>query len=210
MRFQIAVDHALRVGGFQSPANLRHDGGGFRGLQFFLAAHQALQVLTFDVLHGDELDAVGLAQIENADYVFVSDLPREDQFLFETLQDFRIRGHVAANYFERHLALQFAVARVVDRAHAALAEHPNNLVAFAQQRARAQNFRRSSNNSVSGGDRPALSGSREGVIRRERVIASRQRRGALHARDGFLRICSVALRTDHGGTRPSTGRTVSL
>ena len=133
----------------------------FAAIQFFLRRTRLCRSLTLDVLHGDELDAVGLSQIENTDDVLVSDLPREDQFLFETFQDFRIRGHIAANYFEGHLALQLAIAGVIDRAHAALAEHANNLVAFAQQCARTQSLRSSSNDSVSGGDRPALAGSRE-------------------------------------------------
>ena len=63
-------------------------GAASAGASFFLRSRSALQVFTFDVLHGDELDAVRLAEIENADYVFVGDLARENQFLLKAPREF--------------------------------------------------------------------------------------------------------------------------
>ena len=117
------MDDAFGVRGFQRAAHLLDDVGRFRGLKLFLAPEQAPQVLALDVLHGDELDAIGLAEVENANHIVVGDLARENQFLLEALQDFGIRGQVAANYLQRNLAVQFAVMRLVNRAHSALPKH---------------------------------------------------------------------------------------
>ena len=63
-----------------------------------------------------------LSQIENANDVSVGDFAREDEFLFEASQDFRIAGKFGANQLESNEAFQFRVARFVNRAHSALAE----------------------------------------------------------------------------------------
>ena len=52
--------------------------------------HQAAQVLTLDVLHGDELHAVGFAQVVNPDHVLVRDLGGQKQFLLEAVNDGRL------------------------------------------------------------------------------------------------------------------------
>ncbi len=90
-----------------------------------------LQILAFDVLHGDELDAIGLAQIKNANHVFVRDLPRENQFLLEAPEYFRIGGHVGANHFDGNLAFQLFVVGLVNGAHSALAEQTHDFIAVA-------------------------------------------------------------------------------
>ena len=135
---QIAVNHSFRVRRFQRPASLRDYIGRFRRLQLLLAAKQALQILAFDVIHGDELEPVGLPQIKNTDDVLMCDLPRQYQFLFESFQDFRIGRQIAANQLQRHLTFQFAIVSLVHRAHAALSQQANNLVAPAQNRAGIQ------------------------------------------------------------------------
>ena len=59
------------------------------------------------------------------------DLPRQDQFLFESSQDFRIRGHVSADHLQRYLAVQFAVMRLVDGPHAASPKQAYKFVPFS-------------------------------------------------------------------------------
>src|SRR5690242_1316364 len=98
-RLQITVDDSLCVGGFQRSANLRHQLCRLERLQLPFAEQPLAKTLAFDVLHGDELDSVGLPKIEKADYVAVSNLPREDDLLFEPPKSFWTFGHVRANDF---------------------------------------------------------------------------------------------------------------
>jgi hypothetical protein len=50
-------------------------------------ADQRAQVAPFHELHRDELHTLGVAQIVDTNYIFVRDLSREQEFLFETGQD---------------------------------------------------------------------------------------------------------------------------
>jgi len=74
------------------------------GIEFLFSPKNDLQVLAFDVLHGDELDSVGLTQIKNTDDVFVGNLSGEDQFLFKATQNLGIGSHVSANHLDGNLA----------------------------------------------------------------------------------------------------------
>ena len=139
LRLQIAMDDACAVRGFQRPAGLLHDlDGFFRSKLACFFMHQAAQVLTLDILHGDELHAVGLAQVVNPDHILVRDLRGQKQFLLEAVDDGLASCQIRPDHFQRHHAIQFAVARLVNRAHAAFAEDLQNLVALPQQRARLQ------------------------------------------------------------------------
>jgi len=87
----------------------------------------------------------------------VRDQPGEDQFLLEALEDFRIGRHVRANDFQRNLALQLAVMRLVHRPHSALSQQTHDFVAPAQNRPWIQLCHRGwRNNHVSSGHGPAL------------------------------------------------------
>src|SRR5208282_5737099 len=109
-----------------------------------VAAQDGAKVLAIDVLHGDEADAVGLAEIKNADHVLVRDVAGEDELLFETLQDRGIGGEFGPDDFERDQAVQLTVAGLVDRAHAALPQHALDFVASTDKRSWAK--------TVKGGD----------------------------------------------------------
>ena len=130
-----------RVRGFQRAAGLLHDFNRFLGSQFSLPLHQAAQVLTLDELHGDELHAVGLAQVVNADDVLVGDLGGEKQLLLEAVNDGLVAGQIGADDFQRHHAIQFDVPGFVDRAHPTFAEDLQHFVTLPQKRAGRQHGR---------------------------------------------------------------------
>ena len=116
------MNNTLGVCGFKSTADLRHDVRRFAMFEFFLSSEHALQIFALDVLHGDELDPVGLPEIKDSNDIPVGNLSRKNYFLFEAFENLRICGHVRANDFQRDFALQFTVASFIDRSHPALAE----------------------------------------------------------------------------------------
>src|ERR1051325_3997410 len=99
------MDHVFGVRGFQSAANLQHDLRRFRVREFASFLKQYAEVPAFHEIHGDELDSVGLAQIENSNNILVRHLTRENQFLLEALQNFRIPSEFGANQLERNQAV---------------------------------------------------------------------------------------------------------
>ena len=83
-----------------------------------------------------------LAQIENADDVFVRNIASENQLLFEALQNCRISSQLRPDHLERDQPVKFAVASLIDRAHSALAKHSQDFIAPAKQDARLQSLKR--------------------------------------------------------------------
>src|SRR5260370_36762969 len=71
LRFQIAVNHASGVCGFERAANLGDDSNGLFGRKFFSFPEYDAKVAALDVLHRDELEALGLSQVENANDIAV-------------------------------------------------------------------------------------------------------------------------------------------
>jgi hypothetical protein len=53
--------------GLECRGNLHQDGNGLFGSELFPFLDQPLEVATLDIFHRNELDALGLAEIENAD-----------------------------------------------------------------------------------------------------------------------------------------------
>ncbi len=146
------------------------------GSSFFFSAKDALQVLAFDVLHGDELDPVGLAQIKNADDVLVRNLPREDQFLLEAPKNFGIGGHVGANHLDGDLAVQLFVVGLVNGTHAALSEQADDFIAAANGSAGTQlNESGGGDDAIGSGHRPAVTAGGQSLV------TEGQRRCALFA-----------------------------
>ena len=66
------------------------------GGSFCSLVDQGTQVLTLNKLHGDELHAVGFAQVVNANDILVRDLRRQEELLLESRQNRRIAGQFAA------------------------------------------------------------------------------------------------------------------
>ena len=84
------MDHSFGMRHFQRAANLLgHMNRIFRSELPFPFQNGA-QVLAIHVLHRDELDSVGFAQVENAHDVAVGHIARQDEFLLEALQNGRI------------------------------------------------------------------------------------------------------------------------
>ena len=133
------MDHANGVGGLKCTAYLLHDLDCFFGGQFGSLMDQGTQVLALDEFHGDELHAVGFAEVIDPHHVLVRDLGGEDELLLEAIDDGLTTGQVGANYFQRNRAVQFNVQRLVDGAHAAHAEYIEYLVAPTEHRSGFQN-----------------------------------------------------------------------
>ncbi len=91
------------------------------------------QLLALDERHRDELDAVDLAEVVDADHVPVGHLPRQQQLLLEAALQHRGRArlgrHLGPDDFERDDDAELGVPRLVDRAHAAAAQETNDVVA---------------------------------------------------------------------------------
>jgi hypothetical protein len=82
---------------------------------------EAPQVTSLNILHGDELDALRLPEIKDADDVAMSNFTREDEFLFEAAEDFGMARKIRANELERDEALEFDVTSFLNSSHSSLA-----------------------------------------------------------------------------------------
>ena len=100
--------------------------------------NQRAQVLTLDVLHGDELHAIPFTEVVNANDVAMGDPLGQPQFLLEAVNDRGILRQVGTNHLQRDHAIEFQIARLVDRAHAALPQRLQDLVPPRQDRSMFQ------------------------------------------------------------------------
>src|ERR1700745_3076373 len=103
------MDNSFPVDRSKPAGYLFHDGNGLRDLKLASLSQDGMKALALDVFHRDEFDFLGFAEIEDADDVPVADLARQDQFLFEALQNLTIAGQLRPNDFERDLPLQLQV-----------------------------------------------------------------------------------------------------
>ena len=98
-----------------------------------LAANDRRQVRSLDVRHRDVRDAVDLAEVVDADDVLVGDLAREQQLALEAPlgghRVARIGGRLRPHDLDRHRDFERPVPGLIDRAHAAGAEQPDDVVA---------------------------------------------------------------------------------
>ncbi len=94
------------------------------------------KLLALDEGHGDELDAVDLAEFVDADHVLVGDLARQQELLLETALEHRrrrrVRGHLWPNHLERDDDAELGVPRLIHSAHAADAEQADDVIARAE------------------------------------------------------------------------------
>ena len=72
----------------------------------------------------------------NANDVLVRHLTGEQQLALESFFDVRcrarVRHHFGTDHLDRHRDAQFVVPRLIDRAHAADAEEPDDAIAVAE------------------------------------------------------------------------------
>ena len=129
LRLQVAVNDANAMSGFERAADLLDDLDCFFGRKYFVLKNQRAQVFALDELHGDELNAVGVAKVIDADDVFVRDLMGKEKLLLEAGDNRGIGRKLTPNEFQGDEAVEFAVAGLVDRAHAAFAQQLQDLVA---------------------------------------------------------------------------------
>ena len=186
---------------FEGIRDLANGFGRLFGREFPPLGQRRAEVLSLDVFHGDELDAFGLAQVKNPDDVLVGNLARQDQFLLEALEDFRVACELRPDDFQHHQPVHFAVSGLVDRAHSSHTQQPKNFVSRPKHASRLQDrerrrgrFRHPDRHRCGAALRHAVE--RLGLVGAERGVAldagSRPRRitriaiGAIH---GLCRLC---------------------
>ncbi len=122
LRFQIAMDDTLRMGGLKTAANLENDLGGLFRIEFAALPKHRVQLASFDVLHADEAQPARDAQVVNPHHVPMRHLASQHQFLLEALDDNRIVRQFLANNLDGDQTIEFQIASLVHGTHAALAE----------------------------------------------------------------------------------------
>ena len=130
---QIAMQHALLVGGGETGAELARDLQGLVAGQPADAPQQRAEVLAIDVLHGEEIQPFDFAEIVDAADVGVRHLARDADLVAESLERRLMVRDRLGQKFERHRLVERQVVGAVDLAHAALAEHGDDAVAPAEQ-----------------------------------------------------------------------------
>jgi len=124
------------MGGGEAGANLP---GHFEGLirrQPPDAAKQRGQVFAVDILHGEEREAIRLADVEDAADVAVGDLPGYADFAVKAGQANTVLRDRFREEFQRHGLAELEVFRAIDFAHAAASGHGHDAVAILEDRAR--------------------------------------------------------------------------
>src|SRR6266849_3840672 len=122
LRLQVTMHDSCLVRRFQRGRNLQENWNRLFWTKFPFLIQKGAQILPLHVVHGDVSDSACLSQIENTNDVAVSNFASQDEFLFETPQDFRMAGEVGTNQLQCDRALQFDVSRLVNGPHSALTE----------------------------------------------------------------------------------------
>src|SRR5437867_2097537 len=136
LRLDVAMDYPLLVRHFERAAQLLADRERDRDRQSAATRDELVERRPLDVLHGEVVHPVHLAQVVSADHIAMGDLAREADLLLEALQrDALARERLRAQRLDRHRLLQLAVERAVHDAHAAHAEHFLHVVAVGEHTA---------------------------------------------------------------------------
>ena len=121
------------VGGDEARGDVAHDAQRLGYGHLALLLQRGREVRPFEIRHADVLDAVDLAEIVDADDVLVGDLPCEYELLLEAALHLarcaRVAGRLRPNDLERDADAQLGIPCVVHGAHAADAEHADDVVA---------------------------------------------------------------------------------
>src|ERR1700721_154344 len=133
LRLQIAMDDALGMGAIEGATDLLHHRNGIFRREFPLPPQYGSKVFPVDELHADEANALGLAEVEDADDVLMRDVAGENQLLLKALQDCRIGSQFRADDLKRNKPVKLAITGLIDRPHAPLAEDPHNFIAIAEE-----------------------------------------------------------------------------
>ena len=131
-RLDVAMDDAALVCSLQRAGHVDDDAERDVELQTPVALEDALQILSVDQLHDDEVDAIVRAGVIDRRDVRVVKRGRGTRFLAEPRDEFGIGCKARAEDFHRHIAIEKLVVRPVHERHAALTEWLDQAVAARQ------------------------------------------------------------------------------
>ncbi len=122
LRLQVAMDDALIVGGLEALGGLAEDPQQSLDRELALLLQDRREVPSVDELHRQELDAVALSEVEDAQHVRVGDAAGELDLALEALEGVGVVGDVRTNQLESDVAVEPLVMDQVDRTHASHAQ----------------------------------------------------------------------------------------
>src|SRR6185436_1854575 len=126
-RFDVAMDDVSRMRGGQGVCNL--DGDQKRALQLErMAVDELPDVSTFDVLHGDEVEAFRFVKVEDGADVGMVERRSEARFAFKAAQVCFAGSQFGGQNFDDDGAAQLAVSGFVNRALTADADLFENFI----------------------------------------------------------------------------------
>ena len=124
----ITVDEAVAVGEPEGGGDIGRYVGGPVGMERAVGADDLGQAPTLDVLHDDEVGALLLAPVVDADDVRVVQVGGRLGLPSESLHEAGIVGELVEEDLDGHRAIQEEVARQVDVGHAASGDLPVKFV----------------------------------------------------------------------------------
>ena len=135
VRLHVAVDDALLVGGVEGPADLEDHPPQPRPGKPALLLDGRREVFALEQLHRQErLTLIGVAEVDDVDDVLVLDHRRGLRLTEESLGDVRRVAEIRAQDLDREAAMDRDVLGDVDRAHPALGDPFEDLVAVGEDR----------------------------------------------------------------------------
>ena len=126
---------AAGVRGRKAGGQLSGDGQRRLQRQPAFAVEAAVERLAVHQVHADEPAVLVPGDVMDAHHVRAGHLAGKQQFLAETFEGLGSRGELRAQQLYRHRHVQVAVAGQVDHAHAADAQHADDLETAGQHRA---------------------------------------------------------------------------
>ena len=132
------MQYALGVGGGEARHELARDLEGLARRQAPNAPGQRGEVLSVDVLHRDERDAVQLADVVHATHDRVRYLSSHAHLGVQARQPTRVVAERVGEELQSDGLTQREIFRAVDLAHSTLAEHAHDPVASGDERPRGE------------------------------------------------------------------------
>src|SRR5713226_603488 len=132
LRFEVAVNHVNAVGRRERRRELPHDVEHALKRQAAFLAQRLREVASIDIRHGDELHAVVFAKVVDAQNVGMRNAAGQQQLVLEALQGLGVGHQIWPKNLDGYDAVQFAVAGLVDFAHAAGTEQRFHVIPRAK------------------------------------------------------------------------------
>src|SRR5580704_5764634 len=124
------MNHATVVRSRQTGAGLTSDLGCFVGREAANATHQGGQVLAVNIFHGQESNAICIADVEHAANVGMGDLPSDAHFGMKTRKCTGILGNGFRQKLYGYDLAEFEVFGAVDFAHATAPRKSDDAIAL--------------------------------------------------------------------------------